>query len=127
MNHVDFSSVIVAAIVYMIIRSLWYSHVLFGESLCVINKRERRNKYIGYVLSFFNACLLAYFISLIEIYVDATSFWDGIVVGFILWLGFVFTTQIPEVIWKKKNYKIFLLKNSFLLLAFLFMGAVLVG
>lgn len=130
MVHIDFLTVVVAAIIYMIIKIFWYSTVMFGEimeDLKDVRPDEVTTKIIAYPLNFLVALILAYFISLIEIYVGATSFWDGIVAGFVLWLGFVFTTQITTVIWVKDSYKIFLIKNGFLLVAFMVMGAVLVG
>jgi hypothetical protein len=105
---------------------------LFGkmlQKLTGVKPGSLRNKYLCYTLNFFVAIILSFFISLIEIYIGATSFWDGIVVGFILWIGFVFTTQITSVIWVKNSdrVKIFFIRNGFLLLTFLVMGAILVG
>jgi hypothetical protein len=132
MVHIDFLTVIIAAIIYMIIKSLWYSPFLFGtvlHKLSGIKNADMRNKYLCYPLNFVVALILSYFISLIEIYIGATSFWDGIVAGFVLWLGFVFTTQITSIIWVKNTSrtKIFLIRNGFLLLTFMVMGAILVG
>ena len=130
MVHIDFLTVLVAAIVYFIIKTLWYSSYLFGNlwfRLRGLKKEDVRKKYIGYPLNFIIAYIIGHFISLFEIYVGATSFWDGVVAGFILWLGFVFITQISEVIWVKRSYKVFLIRNGFFLLAFMVMGAILVG
>lgn len=128
MIHIDFLTVFVAAVIYMMIKVLWYSPYLFGKIwLTLKEKKELRSPYIAYPLNFLAALILSYFISLIEIYVGASSFWDGVFVGFILWLGFVFPIQLTQIIWIKDEIKLFLIKNGFLLLAFLVMGAILVG
>lgn len=130
MFHIDFLTVLVAAIVYLIVKALWYSPYLFGKTwqqLKGIKSQDMRNKHIGHLLNFLVGLVLSYFLSLIEIYIGATSFWDGIVAGFVLWFGFVFTTQISTVIWVKNTFKAFLIRNGFLLLIFMVMGAILVG
>lgn len=114
----------------MILKWLWYSPYLFGNiwhKYAEVKEKKMRSKFIAYPLTFLNGLLLSYFISLIEIYVGATSFWDGATAGFILWLGFAFTSHVTTVIWVKKNMKPFLIKQGFLLLIFMIMGAILVG
>ena len=130
MIYVDLLTVLITAIVYMILKALWYSPFLFGKKwkkLREVKVRDIRKKYISYPLNFIVALILAYFISLMEVYIGATSFWDGVVSGFVLWFGFVFTTQVPSIIWVKDSPKLFLIRNGFLLIAFMVMGALLVG
>lgn len=130
MVHIDLLTVLIAAIVYMIIKAVWYSSFLFGSywmKLKEVKAKDLRSKFLTYPLNFVVAFILSYFMSLIEVYIGATSFWDGIVAGFVLWFGFVFTTQITSIIWMKGLSKVFLIRNGFLLLVFMVMGAILVG
>lgn len=130
MVHIDFLTVLITAIVYMIIKAVWYSSFLFGKTWLKLNEvkvKDIRSKFVTYPLNFVVALILSYFLSLIEVYIGATSFWDGVVAGFVLWFGFVFTTQVPSIIWVKSSYKLFLIRNGFLLLVFMVMGAILVG
>lgn len=130
MVHIDFLTILVAAIVYFIIGIAWYSPYLFGSMLLRlrgIDKKSIRKGFFSYLYSFFVALILSYFLSLLEIYMGATSFWDGVVAGFVLYLGFVFTTQIPSIIWIKNNYKIFFIDNFFYCVSFMVIGGILVG
>jgi hypothetical protein len=130
MVHIDLLTILITAIVYMILKALWYSPFLFGKTwskLRAVKIKDIRSRYVTYPLNFIVALILSYFLSLIEIYLGATSFWDGVVAGFVLWFGFVFTTQVTSIIWVKSSYKLFLIRNGFFLLAFMVMGAILVG
>ena len=125
---IDFLTVIVAALIYTLIQSFWFSSYLFGETWRKLNPGTVPvNRFLGFFGKLAVALLLSYFLSLIEVYVEASSFWDGVVVGFILWLGFVFTTQITKVLRDKSRFKSFLIENGFFLLGFVVLGIILAG
>ena len=92
-----------------------------------IKTKDVRNKVLAIFLNFLVAIILSYFISLLEIFFDVTSFWDGVIAGFIVYLGFVFPTQITKVVWVKKTFKLFLVDNVCWLLSIMVMGGILVG
>lgn len=130
MVHIDFFTVLISAVIYMIISSVWYSKYLFGKvwmRLKNIEKKDIRNKIFAYISNFAVAIVLSYFLSLIEIYLGATSFLDGIVAGAVVYIGFVFPTQIVSAIWVKNSFKVFLIDNGCFLLSLMIMGGVLVG
>ena len=128
MVHIDFLTVIVAAVVYMIIASLWYSSYLFGNIWTKLQgKKNIRKRFPAFLFNFLAALVLSYFLSLVEIYLGTTSFWDGVIAGFIVYFGFIFTTQIISVIWEKNSFKIFLIDNLFFMLSLMVMGGILVG
>lgn len=130
MEHVDVISAIIAAFTYILINSFWYSSLLFKEQwmeLKGIKKEEMRNKWLSLFFSAVTAFILAFFLSLIEIYVGANSFLDGIVTGAIIYFGFIFPIQIANVIWVKKSFRLFFLENSCALLSLMTMGGVVAG
>lgn len=130
MIHVDFLTVLIAAVVYMIISIFWYSPYLFGNLWMKLKKLEKadiRKKPIALALNFVFALLLSYFLSLIEIFLGATSFWDGVIAGFLLYIGFVLPTQIIGVVWVKNTFKVFLIDNVCWMLSMMVMGGILVG
>jgi len=120
-QHIDFLSVLIAAIVNMIIGFVWYSRFLFGK------KSERPNKF--HKLAFFCNCVVilvtAAVLGFFEAFLGVTTVSDGMFVGFLAWLGFVATTQIYAVIWGKMSYKHFLIHSGCQLLSFLSMGGVI--
>ncbi len=130
MEHVDLLTVIVAALIYVIINAFWYSPLLFGslwKELKGLKNENMRNRWTAYFFHALCAFILAYFLSLIEVYVGANSFLDGIVAGFVIYLGFLFPLQIRDVILIKKRWKLFLLETIPAALALMTMGGVLAG
>lgn len=130
MEHVDLLTVIVATLIYMIIHSFWYSPLLFGplwKKLKGLKNEEMRKKWIAIFFNFISAFILAFFLSLIEVYVGANSFLDGIVAGFVIYVGFIFPILITDVIWVKKSFKLFLIENAPVLISVMTMGGLLAG
>ena len=56
-----------------------------------------------------------------------TSFWDGVIAGGIIWVGFVLPTQASLLIWEKRSWKLFLLDNGNWLIGLIVMGGILAG
>lgn len=122
--QIDWIAVAIAAILNMIIGFVWYSPWLFGESVCQKNKLTS-NKIISFLLGFLNSIVIAFFLAFFEGYLDVTTVSDGMFVGFCLWLGFVFTTQLSPVIWQDRPFKLFLIDTGYKLLSFLVMSGVI--
>jgi hypothetical protein len=130
MEHVDVIAALIAAFTYMLINGFWYSPLLFKDlwlELKGIKKEGLRNKWLSLFFNSIIAFILAFFLSLIEVYVGANSFLDGIVTGAIIYFGFIFPIQITNVIWVKKSFKLFFLENSCTLLSLMTMGGVVAG
>lgn len=125
--HVDFFTVLIAAVLNMVIMFLWYSKWLFGPTWLKLSKTKEMGsgEKVNFLYSFLIALVIAYFIAFFECFMGVTSVSDGMFVGFCLWLGFVATTQIGTVIWSKNPFKVFLLDTGAKLLSFLVMGGVI--
>ncbi|MBN1915049.1 MAG: DUF1761 domain-containing protein [Parachlamydiales bacterium] len=130
MISLDYLTIIVAAIVNVILGFLWYSPYVFGRLwLQLIHRHEKEMKITffsllgGIIISLF----LSFFLALVEAYMGVTSFWDGVVAGFIVWFGFVLPTQFSIVLWEKRPIKLFFIDNGIWLLGMLVMGGILAG
>jgi hypothetical protein len=49
----------------------------------------------------------------------------GMKIGFAIWLGFVATVQLTEVLFAKKPAKLFLINTGYQMVCYLAMGAIL--
>jgi hypothetical protein len=128
MVHIDFITALIASVVSMILAFVWYSPFLFGNLW--IKLTQNKNAKMPMSKMFFaliNTFIQAVFLHIIVSYMGATSFWDGVIVGFIVWLGFVATTQFSGVLWGKKPFALYLLDNGFWLISFIVMGGILAG
>ena len=130
---VNYIAIIVASIVVMIIGFLWYSPLLFGNvwmKLSNISKKDiDKNKKKGmgkYMLAAFVALLLTAGVMefMLEL-IGYTDFFSGVVFGFLVWLGFVATVMLNNVLWEGKSVPLYLLNILYELVVFVVMGGIL--
>lgn len=124
----DWILVVIAAVVNMVIGMVWYSKSLFGHAWAKLNEMKEKDmkpKAEAMVYGFINSLVIAYFLSFFEGNLGVTNVTDGMLVGFLLWLGFVATTQIACVIWCKKPFKLFAINTGGKLLSFLVMSGII--
>ncbi len=138
MAYVDLLTVIVAAIIFVIISSFWHSSFMFKKVLMKLKnnnlpkKPGRKKKLkpirkIKYLYDFLICLVIAYVLSLLEILAGVVSFWDGVLFGFIIWLGFIGTFQMFQVVFDRKPFKLFIIENGLYLLNLMIIGGVLAG
>ena len=125
-------AVLVAAVVNMIVGSLWYGPVfgkmwkgLMGftdESVKSMKLSPMQAMSMGLVVSIVMAYVLAHFVVVAgEIGVSGAfelAFW--------IWLGFLATTAISSFLWEGKPFKLFVLNTAEQFVSFFLMALVLV-
>jgi hypothetical protein len=130
--NINYLSIFVAAIASFVIGFLWYG-LLFGKSWRMLNKisekqikeaNERsmaKQLIISLGTSFVMVFILSIFINL-NLPVTAMS---GVLVGFLIWLGFLSTTMLDSVLWDGKPFKLYLLNVGQKLFSLIVAGAIL--
>ncbi len=124
--YVDFLTVIVGAIVYVILGAIWYSPALFGKVWRKLKHVDKKPKLFPALIGeFIVALIISFFLSLLMGFLGATSTIDGIYVGLGVWLGFVATTHFGAVLWSKMSFKLYLIYVGFWFFGFGILGAIL--
>lgn len=126
--QIDWLVVVIAAVLNMVIGYLWYSKWLFAHAyatLCKHSEKEMKPDAKTLLMGFIASLVIAFFLSFFEAYLGVTTVTDGMFVGFLIWLGFVATTQISSVIWCKKPFKLFLINSGFRLVSYLVMSGLI--
>lgn len=124
----DWLVVFIAAILNMVIGFVWYSKWLFGrawQKLADLKEKDLKMKKGHLVYAFIISLVIAYFLSFFEGHLGVTNVSDGMFVGFLLWLGFVTTTQVSSVLWCKKPFKLFAINTGCKLLSYLVMSGII--
>ena len=131
---VNYLAVLVAAIVSIVIGSLWYSPILFGNIWIKLSKFTKKDmnkarkkgmgkQYLGQLIgSLILACVLAHFVA----YVSASTLSDAAQLGFWLWLGFIVPVQLGTVLWEGKPVKLYILNIAYHLVTLIAMAIVIV-
>lgn len=128
MSLTDFIAVIIATIVNNALAMAWYSPKFLGTVWAKEHQFDLETlkpsplHFIGAVLVSF---LTAFVFSLIINWVGINTSFEGMALGFLIWLGFVVTTHFSGVIWAKKPFKVYLIDTGFQLVSLLIMGAIL--
>jgi hypothetical protein len=128
-------SVLAAAVATMVVGFLWYSPLLFARPWMVLMgydpddkaKLAEMQKGAGkmYALSFLASLVSAVVLAKIIAITTVNSALYGMKVGFAVWLGFVTTVQLTNVLFAKQPAKLYLINTGYQLVCYLAMGAIL--
>ena len=121
-------AVLVAAVISMVAGSVWYSKGLFGKEWAKLAGRkleDMTSSASGYGIaalgSLVQACILAHFVT----YTGSTTFWDGLVTGFWLWLGFVAVVTAINLVFEGKSWALWRINTGYFLVVLLINGGLL--
>ena len=128
-NHL---ATIVAAIASIVIGFIWYGP-LFGKSwvkaVGLTPKQMKAGKKKGMAKGFIGmiivSLVLAYVLSVFIDYAQAVTVGAGLLVGLLVWLGFMATIQIGVVLWEQKPPNLFIINTGFSLVELLVMSAII--
>jgi hypothetical protein len=140
MVPVNYWAVLVAAVLSMVLGSLWYGPLfgktwirLMGWSKSDVEKgRKEMNgakmaKQYGIqaVGSLFMAFVLAHALVFAKAYLHEEGISAGLQTGFWNWLGFIAPVTLTSVLWEGKPWKLWLINNSYNLVTLMAMGVLL--
>ncbi len=134
MITINFLAVAVAALGSIVLGSLWYGP-LFGKKWISLmgwnsmtpeqmaeGKKTMMRSYIG---TFISSFVMAYVMSYVVAAFGSMDAVAGAFSGFWIWLGFVGTISLGNVLWDGKPMGLWLLNNGYNLLNLCYMGALL--
>jgi len=127
-NHV---AVLLAAVAYFVLGSIWYSPKVFGVMWMkhdpIYGETQTSNMYFSYLGEAIISLIIAYILALFIEISHADIVIKGIVVALWIWLGFIATTHFSAVLWGRKSLINFFIHAGFLLAGLLLMGAIISG
>jgi hypothetical protein len=129
MLPVNWWAIIVAAILRMVVGSVWYSPIAFvkpwqaltGVTPESMQKGLARAIVIDLVLSL----VMAFAIANIVVAGNITGWLNGALAGFWLWLGFVVATHLPLWAYENRPLKLIAINAGSNLVSIVLMGALL--
>jgi len=131
---VNLMAVLVAAIATMIIGFLWYSPLLFARPWTILMgydpddkaKLQEMQKSTGklYGIAFIASLISAFVLDKIIAVTTVNRIPYGLKIGFAIWLGFVMTVQLTDMLFGKKPTKLFLINTGYQLVCYLVMSVI---
>ena len=115
MVGINYLAVATCTLINMVLGGLWYSPILFGTTWTKLmgwdyekmksDPNVQKNAKQGYILATLCHLLMTIVMAHFIQYTHASGSWfDGLKVGFICWLGFTLTTMLPNHIFTKNNF-----------------------
>ncbi|MBC7789040.1 MAG: DUF1761 domain-containing protein [Anaerolineae bacterium] len=127
--------VLLAALAATVLGVAWYSQTLFSkvwskahtytEEKMGTQAEPSANR--AHLITIVCYLIMALMFSLLIGYIGVTTVLGGMWLGFILWLGFAFTTGLTRSLFSERTVSSFLIDASYQLVYLLIMGALLAG
>ena len=126
---INWWAILVAVAVKQGLGAFWYSPLVFGRTWCELSGVGEKEMKEGLAKALIPDVIAAFVMAFVLVhavhYAGATSLGQGAAVGFFNWLGFVAVATLGSVTFEKRPLKLYLINNSYWLIALLIMGAVL--
>lgn len=126
---VNWWAVLVAAAIKFVVGSIWFAPPVMGrlwQAAAGVSEADVKGGLAKAIpVDIIANLIMAYVLALIIGYVGATTIGQGVLVGLLVWVGFVATVTIGVVIYEQRPFKLFLINNAYLLVTIVVMGAIL--
>ena len=127
-SAVNWVAVIVAAVANIVISTVWYLPQVFGKQWSALLGREvatASGNPMLYVIAIIGSLISAYVLALVLHATGATTITDGIVVGLVVWLGFLATTQAVGGAFEGRSWTLFGINAGNSAVTYAVMGAII--
>ena len=129
---VNILAVVVASVVSMVLGMLWYGP-FFGKQWMSLmkltkldmEKSKKKGMTTTYILAFLTTFIMSIVLGYLIELTNILSTFGGVVVGSLVWLGFLATTLAGSVLWENKPWALYFLNAGHYLLTLVVMGAIL--
>lgn len=121
--------IVLAVAADMLVGTLWYSPFLFGsywmkETGTTRDDMKGAGKAMGFAV--LSSLVMAYVLSIVLEKLNVTTVDGAIETAFLLWVGFIATTNTMRVIYEKAKMSVYFLQVSYHLVAMIVMSIILV-
>lgn len=131
---VNYLAVLVAAIVAYVIGFMWHGP-LFGKQWirlmeipqAKINEMQAKGMSAmapQMVTAFVQQLIIAWVLALLIANLQITDVIGALSIALLLWLGFIVTTHLNEVLWGGKKMRLYLFNMTYLLVSFIVIGLI---
>lgn len=125
----NYPAVLVSAIAYWLLGAVWYA-LLFGKPWMAlesipVEKLQAANPVLPYIISFLLNLLIAYVLSQLCLWRNATTAARGAALGILLWIGFVGPITYTTYMYELRPWQLFAINGFYPLVGLALMGAIL--
>jgi hypothetical protein len=125
LSNINLIAVLVVGFLHMAIGLIWYRPRFFGRLWMDLTKQEMKPARKWIPAGVIGHQLIALVLAIVVYMANATTAFDGFVVGVLVWIGFIVTLEIGEVIWEKVPFKLVAMRIGYHFVALSAAGAIL--
>jgi hypothetical protein len=122
---INFLAVFVAWIIHIVLGLIWFRPELFGKEWGRLTGKELKpaKKWIlpGFMGHLFMIFVLSIFIKLS----NSNNGLNGLLIGLLMWIGFIVPMEIGELVWEKIPFRLFLIRTGNQLVGIMVSGFIL--
>jgi hypothetical protein len=124
-QNLNWLAVLVAWVVHVVISLAWYQPVFFGKAWVKLSGKEMKPAKqwipVGFLAHLVAVVALAVIINL----ANATTAWEGILLGLLVSIGFIGAILAGELVWEKIPFRLFLIRVGDQILTLSLAGVIL--
>ncbi len=127
---INWWAVIVAALVNMVVGSIWYSKGAFGKEWAKLTGRKLEQMSgggSGYAVAAVGALLQSWILAHFVVYASGgtLAFWRGLVTGFWIWVAFVAVVSAVHLVFEGRSWMLWKINAGYFLVVLLINGGLL--
>jgi hypothetical protein len=124
-GSINFYSIIVAWIIHTLTGLIWFHHKLFGKEWSKLTGKELKPASKWIIPGFLGHFIMILVLALLIKFTNANSGSSGLVIGLLIWIGFIVPMEIGELVWEKIPFRLFLLRIGNQFVGFCISGFIL--
>lgn len=125
LGAINYLAVVVAGLAHMLVGLAWYQKRLFGGLWEKLTSATLEPAVQWLPVGAVGHLVIALVLAVLIQFAGGPTFAAGIVVALLVWIGFVVTLEIGELVWEKIPFRLFLLRASEHLVALSLAGGIL--
>jgi hypothetical protein len=127
--QLNYLAIFVSAVIQWIIGAIWYSPILFAKPwmalIPTVPDKKSKSMIAGMISSFIGSLILSFVLAHIVFWSGVTSFWNGALMGLVVWCGFVASPGFAQGIYEGRPFKLFAINTGYWLVALVVSGGML--
>ncbi len=125
LGSINYLAVVVAAVVHLLTGLVWYSGRLFGKTWMELTHATLVPAAKWLPLGAVGHLAIALVLAVLIRFAGGPSLVAGLAIGLLVWIGFIVTLEVGELVWEKIPFRLFLLRAGEHFVALSLAGAIL--
>jgi hypothetical protein len=110
LSNINFIAVLVAGFTHMATGLVWFSPAFFGKQWVELTKQKMKPARRWIPAAIIGHLMIALVLAVVVHLANATTILEGFAIGILIWIGFVVTLEIGELVWEKIPFRLFMIR-----------------